>query len=239
MERSSEIKALIEKWCAAKPGRTHQVLAKKSGVKYNTIRRICIGESEPECYTAMSILEIVASPEDSAQYLEKHYPKALGLFGRFSDSKISSFSGDMNEIVKDRVSYLMVSFAYAGIATRETLVRVFGELSLITAEKLVRDGVLYWTEDDELKPSDEKQFRLFENRMSVLDACSHILDFSRMDISGSTPVAIIAAVHHEEKEQIKAIIRRALDQIAVIVKESNGGRELVTLALSLAYLAKD
>jgi hypothetical protein len=37
MERSSDIKALIDRWCSAKPNRTHQVLAKKSGIKYNSL----------------------------------------------------------------------------------------------------------------------------------------------------------------------------------------------------------
>ncbi len=239
MERSTDIKTLIDRWCAAKSGRTLQILAKKSGVKYNTIRRICIGESEPECYTALALLEVSATPEEAAQYLEKHYPKTLGMFGRFADSNISAFSADMNELVKDKYSYLITSFAYAGIANRDILSKVFGEFAMVTAEKLCKDGILFWSDDDELKPTDKKEFCLFENRLSVIDACSHILDFSRLDVSASAPIAVIAAVHQDEKDQIKNIIRRAIDQISVIVKDSKGGNELVALAMSLAYLVKD
>jgi hypothetical protein len=238
--QSETLKGFIDRWIAEKPARNITILASQAGVKYNTVRRIYIGEVEPECYTAMSLLMVIATQRQSVDYMKKYFPNAVGFFGRFAESSKAEFLPNPSLYSKDIQTFVILHLAYARLATKANILKLFGEMALPKAEALVKDGILGWSEDDRsLLPADGKEYFFYEDKDAIADGCHHIAELVRVDKPENAPVSMIVSLTKEEKETVKQILRAALEEIGAIVERSAGGTELIAISTIFARILGD
>ena len=72
-QKASDMRHLIQKWIDERAvSRDITFLAKKAGLEYNTVRRVFTG-GNPDCQTAMALLNVVANKESALKYLREHF----------------------------------------------------------------------------------------------------------------------------------------------------------------------
>jgi len=229
------LKALIRRWMDESPdGRNVSLLARKSGLDYNTVSRAVNGKN-PECQTALALLNVVCSKEDGIRFLREFFPHAAKFHEKQFSTPTFSDTESLRPLIGNYLSFLLLSLAYSGLATRSHIQKFFGDMGLDAAETLVTSGKFIW-QNDSLQPSSPEDFFTFESKEDVVKACEHIVQLS----AGSTgyPVALIGSLNDDEHERFKGLIREFCGATKDLVYNSKGkGRHLVTLATVYASLS--
>lgn len=239
--KSQDIRALIKEWLDEKPARDITLLSRKTGVPYNTLRRIWNAEGEPNCNTALALLSVVGQKEQCYAYLANHFPDAARFhtreFGEDSSVKVSAYNDSLRPFIEDFTSFFVLNMAYARIANKKGIQAVFGSQGLEKAHALVDAGKLTWDNNDNLVPVDGCDFFFYENKLDLLKACEHILALSRGN--NGFPVSIIGAVTSEELDRIKFLLREFCSAVKDIVMDSKGTEHFVTLSMVFAMLENE
>jgi len=229
--KAQDMQNLIEQWMSSKTGRDITLLSRRSGLEYNTVRRIYNG-SNPECQTALAILAVVTDKASALNYLKVHFPQAAA-FHEMELTKISAYSDaeKLRPAIEQQLSFVLMNLAYGGQATRQSILKNFGEFGLEAAHDLVNSNCLKWA-DDKLVPFGEEKFFSYENKHDLVSACRHIVELSRSD--KGYPVVFIGAITEQESEKVKSLTREFCSAMKEIFLNSKGGEKVV--ALSNVYL---
>ncbi|MDQ3235774.1 MAG: hypothetical protein M3Q07_28535 [Pseudobdellovibrionaceae bacterium] len=230
-----DLKLLIEKWAAESPETRDQgYLERKSGVHYNTINRVWHGRN-PDCQTALAILNIVCSKRDGLIYLKKHFPPAAVFHeSSFTTTPVFSDVEIIRPLLDHVVTFVIANLAYARHSTRTYIRTSFGEFGIDVAEKLAESQRFYW-KDDLLVPSNPEDFFSYENKEDLVKACQHIIALAHG--KRGFPTVSIGALNDEEYRKFKMILREFCAATRELILSNKGGSHAVALATVFVDLA--
>lgn len=223
-----DLRDLIKVWANQNSDvRTVSYLEKKSGIDYSTVSRIWNGKN-PECQTALAMLNIVASKENGLKYLRVHFPHAAKFHEReFTTTSVLSDAELVKPVIDNVLSFLIMNLAFADLGTRSYIKDQYGQNGLGIAEGLVKSERLQWV-GDKLKPLGDEEFFTYESKENLVRVCQHIIALSAGD--KGYPVAVIGSLTDDEHEKLKSIIREFCYATKELVYSSKGGENLIALA---------
>lgn len=227
--KAQDIKILMQEWIAERPEtRDTSQLAKKSGLEYNTVRRIWTG-SNPDCQTALALLNVITSKDKALEYLRAHFPHAAAFHEK--ENTTHTFYADAESLrpaIEDLTSFVILNLAYAGHATREKITKAFGDLGMQAVKELIATEQVIWTSEEKLIPTRSEEFFSYENKHDLIKACKHIVTLSRSD--KGFPVAFMGALSDDEVATAKRLTREYCIAIKNLFLNSRGGTNMVGLA---------
>lgn len=223
-----DLQTLIKAWASQNTEiRTIPFLEKKSGIDYSTVSRIWNGKN-PECQTALALLNVVASKEEGLAYLRKHFPHAARFHEKeFSSTPVFTDAEALKPVLDNVISFLIMNFAYSKVARRDYISRTYGTMGMELAEKLVKSGRLRW-DGERLLPFGDEEFFTYESKEDLIKACQHIVSLSASP--NGHPVSLIGNLSDEEHEKLKSIIREFCGAAKELIYSSKGGGNVVALA---------
>lgn len=210
--------------------RTAAFLERKSGIDYSTVSRVWAGKN-PECQTALAILNVIATKEVGLAYLKKDFPHAAKFHEReFSTTPIFSDAEALKPVLDNVVSFLIMNLAFAQRASKDYISNTYGTMGLQIAELLIKSDRLQW-EGNRLVPKGGEAFFTYESKDDLIKACQHIVSLSASD--KGYPVSLIGSLTDEEMARFKMIIREFCGATKELIYSSQGGDNEVALATVL------
>ncbi len=228
-ESATELKTLIDSWLSQHESRKLKTLAAKADVAASTLSRIYNLENAPTFETALSITYVVADERTSEEYLKKHFPKSLGLVGRFFTSKTSK-RFEISDVIDDEYRFLVSNLAFARQGQPDNIKRLLGDFAVNIADKLCQDKLFEWDPDLGLIPKSHAEFGTYTNTADVLKACSFIWKWASMEHNDRSPVAVVVGLTSEEVVEVKGLIKQFLSELGAILEKSKGGEYMVAIS---------
>ena len=167
MTLTEQLKDIVESYFAKHPNVSINGLAMKSGVGASTLRRLLSGsiKGDPAPHTVLNILSTVTK-EKKLSKLVKTVDGPMGdmlqeSFSHFIESETPhSYGNDLNELLRDQVSYFIYKLAANRKGTDKVFVtEMFGKAGLEKLAKMLDLGVVKENEEGEIHAS-EKDFSL-------------------------------------------------------------------------------
>ncbi len=228
---SDDLVKLIDTWLAEKPHRRDiPLLADLSDVPYTTLRRVHQG-GNPDCHTALCILNVVATREQSLVYLKAYFQGAARFLEPLYRSGEAESISSMRMVIKDPLSYKLVNLAYDGeLITRSEIAERYGTKGVEVADSLCSIGKTKWV-DDYLKVPSGASFGLYESKEDVAVGCHHIVEWSLEH--GGWPMAMVGSVTPDEFGEIEAMTTEYVNGVTQRLTKSRGGS--ILLAVSTVF----
>jgi hypothetical protein len=226
--KGQDMKELMREWISERPGRDIPMLAKRAALEYNTVRRIYNG-GNPDCQTALALLNRIATKQKAMEYLRSHFPQAAEFHEKeFTTETFYSNAEDLRPVIEDLTTFVVLNLSYAGLATRQKISEEFGNLGLLAAKELVETEKAYWNEEDRLVSTRAERFFSYESKYDLIKVCKHILKLSRN--KGGFPVAFMGALTDEELATAKQIETACCLALKELFLKSQGGTNMVGVA---------
>ncbi|MDQ3230432.1 MAG: DUF4423 domain-containing protein [Pseudobdellovibrionaceae bacterium] len=222
-----DIQEFLGRWMEARPNRTLQVLADLTKISYNTLRRIHIGQVQPNLETTLAILNYTATPQEASEVINEHFPEAGRYYQRLLSKPATTFAPDLTSEFQDFNCFITLALAFMGKANKESLKHFLGDAGLIIADKLCRNGALKWNDNQLVAAGDEK-FCIREDADTVNAMLGHIV--SILKARGEKPFASVTSVSKEDAEKLKKIITECVTECTAIIAKSDGP-EIVAISL--------
>lgn len=232
---SENVRELLDRWLKARDNRSLQVLADLTGIRYNTLRRIHIGQVEPSLESCLSLLNYVASPDEAAYFVNKNFPEAGKFYQRLADrDNRVTFAADIREEWRDFQSFIVISLSMMKLATIENIKKFLGDAGLVTADALARKGIVVWGED-EVMMRDGSELCVSQDPQTTLTVLEHLVSIFRA--RGENPFVNLVNVSEQDAETLRKMSQQFSREAAAIIDRSEGG-EIVALSLMYANLTK-
>ncbi|HYX33962.1 MAG TPA: hypothetical protein VE954_12675 [Oligoflexus sp.] len=222
-----DIREFLGHWMEARSSRTLQVLADLTKISYNTLRRIHIGQVQPNLETALAILNYVATPQEAATVINQHFPEAGRYYQRLLSKPATTFAPDLSSEFQDFNCFMTLALAFMGKASKDSLRHFLGHAGLITADRLCRSGALKWN-DDQLVVAGGEKFCIRQDADTVNAMLGHIV--SILKARGEKPFATVASVSKKDGERLKRLITECVTECTAIIENSDGP-EIVAISL--------
>jgi hypothetical protein len=220
---SNDLVTLMTEWINARPAtRNLSMLSRQSGVPYPTLRRVANLENVPTLETIMSLLGVVASPEQSMRFLQNHAPDMARVIGRMQVEGPTISGVQIQEEYRDRVSFAV--FAMAGVkgGTSDTEVQQkFGDYGTTKIARLLDLGALVREGDRLYKAARGNDIDI----RVTLDRIRHTVDLFQMEQVGSPGVCAQLHADGLSDDGVKLLgeaLSVFLDDVQLIAKRNPG-----------------
>lgn len=242
------LRCLVQDYLARHPRMTIQALAQRSQVPVTSLRRLLVEESKSEVapHTALNLCSYIlrekrvgillkSLPKELADFLEKHF----GAFV-FQGAEERVFSVDLNEVLKDRMSYFIYKLAANSAGTSWVEVaELFGSTGKRKAEELLNMNVLVI--DGEKIKAIHQDFSLDLNTAS--SHLPELVKFYRPESVGrglNLMYSLSESLTEEAIQQIKNIQRDAVKATHAVMsqKENQGHIPYFTLNMCETFLSE-
>ena len=242
------LRALVQDFMARHPRLTLQALATRAQVPVTSLRRLMQEESKSEVapHTALNLCAYICRekrvgelmkllPATLAEFLQKHFGGFV-----FEGAEKRVYSVDLNEALKDRMSYFIYKLAANSAGTTWVEVtELFGSVGKRKAEEMVKQELL--SDNDGRLSAREPDFSL-----DLTVAASHLpelVKFYRPEAMGqgkNLMYSLSESLNDEAIQKIKDVQRDAVKATHAIMhaKESRGHIPYFTLNLCETFLAE-
>ncbi len=169
----------LDRWLGASGRRNLQLLSKQSGVPYQTLRRLVQRESEPSQETAMTILNIVASLEETLDYFGDS--EAVSSFYRKIANSVSLASPELMSRFLDKDGFWTLMLAFTIGATRDRVEKLLGTLGVAEFEEMISEGYLTEKSPGLYSAGTDQAILYIENKRLAHEAVIHIAQMHSID----------------------------------------------------------
>lgn len=197
---------LIDEWLKDRSSRNLSLLARQSGVPYPTLRRVYLRENSPSLETVLALLNVIASTDNTLQFLARHFHSVGGWVQKLVRGMDTQIAGpDLNEELRDRISFAIITLASARGTTISAIERRFGEYGVAKLRRLLEMDLLY--EEGERVRLRMENFSVIDPRL-ILEQIKHTVDL--FDLSQIGETAACAQIHTDgiSGEGVDALSRR-------------------------------
>jgi hypothetical protein len=231
-----ELSDLIGLWLEKRRNASLPGLARVSGVSYPTVRRIYQKECEPTLNVVVSLLTVVATPDESRAFLERHYPDLAQIMGPTMDRQVIDEAIELDRFSANHFLALALASTKDGVSVDEMKERA-GRRGVDSLNELIdlglfeRDGGRYHTKNRDLKIAGSER---------VLEGISHLcelFDFDRIDSRGSLFRIKTEGLSKEAVLEVYRILYQASEAIQTLIdKPESKGEYVVGLGLLQTFL---
>lgn len=224
----------IERWLAANPRRTIQMLSRQTAVPYPTLRRVMQRETFPTTDTAMSLLNIVATLPECMEFFEGN--ESIQRFYRRVSANATIAGPDLIEKYLDPDSFWIVNLALCIGATRENVSRLLGASGVEKFDELLTQGILVEQSFGVYGASVENATVFVENKRFGREAVKHVAAIPSED----DPLERVI-VYGVSEEGYRGVRQRILDcyRDAASEAEKNPGSIMAAFSFVSKQVTKD
>jgi len=203
----------IAAYVSAKRFHSLMTLSTKSGVPYNTVRRLANGQvDKPTLETVLAILNVVESRANLVKTVERFFPGIGNLIASVHTATGSTAITDamVDMMSEDQVSFRIYSLAGTRVGTtREDVRQLFGEDGLNKLAALVEQGMVVDNCKGVLHTPDLEYSTV--NPHAMLRKMRHCLDFFDKSLIGTDAAALAIQTEAVNVEGLKALRQAARD----------------------------
>jgi hypothetical protein len=238
-DKLDRLVSYIERWLSSGQNRNVGMLARLSGVAGQTIRRILQHENNPELETALCLLNIVASPDETLETLGGS--QALNNFIK----RVSTVPGDKKATNADEVSahifnrerfWIFVISMAVGV-TRETIERLCGEYGVFELEKMVEEKILYERIPGRFYPVINQEGLVVKHKDNYSSATCYIAELAKIR-EEAQKLFMVFNVTPEAFKAIKEKYLATFSECIEIAKASPGDIVIATSVVNTKVLGE-
>ncbi|HYX35755.1 MAG TPA: hypothetical protein VE954_21875 [Oligoflexus sp.] len=174
-EKIELLAGYIERWIAANSRRNIALLSRLSGVPYPTIRRIMQKESVPNIETAMSILNTVATLQETISYFDDN-ASIQDFYARVTTNKELVTDPDTIGRLLKRESFWIIVLALTVGATASRVEKLLGTFGLSEFTAMIEEGFLHEESRDVYRTDSQRLLQYIESKKVGEEAAKHIAE---------------------------------------------------------------
>ena len=234
-----DLKNLIDAWLKDRSTRNLSLLSRQSGVPYPTLRRVYQQENSPTLETVLALLSVVAPGDNALSFLNLHFSSVGSWVTKLVKGLDTQFpTADINEELRDRISFAIITLASAQGTTRALIEKKFGDYGMAKLDRLLEMDAIF-EKDDRLHFRYEN-FSVLEPRL-ILEQIKHTVDLFDMKQIGEA--AVVAQLHTEGLNDAGVVqLARRLSEFEedlqrIFVRER--GTNVVMLSFISSFLHKE
>ena len=188
-----DLKHLIDDWLKDRSTRNLSLLSRQSGVPYPTLRRVYQQENSPTLETVLALISVVAPGDNALSFLNQHFSSVGSWVSKLVKTLDTQFpSADINEELRDRISFAIITLASAQGTTRALIEKKYGEYGVAKLRRLMEMDAIF-EKDDRLYFRYEN-FSVIDSHL-ILEQIKHTVDLFDVKQVGET--AVCAQLHTE------------------------------------------
>lgn len=201
-------------------------LSDRSGVPYNTIRRISNGQVEkPTLETVLAVLRVVENRQGVVESVRQFYPDLGDLFSSTTQASETQMLTDntIDSMMSDQINYRIFSLAgtRVGVA-RDKIQKMFGEDGLQKLDSMIEMGIL--VEDDSKRVHTVSREYFSVNIRSILQKIRHGVDIYDTSLIGTDGCFLSTHSESVNIQGLKALKKAAMDFYFSVAKIKNDER---------------
>jgi hypothetical protein len=156
----------IERWLSVGSTRNVGMLARLTGITSQTVRRILQKENYPELETALCLLNIVASPDESMGIVSSNasFVEFVKKISAMQNRENVSSAADVVLSLGNRERFWCYMLALTVGVTKDRIEKLCGAYGLFEFEKMIEEKLLFEAVPGEYKPSLEQNLLVIENK---------------------------------------------------------------------------
>ncbi|MFN7262442.1 MAG: hypothetical protein ACK5PR_01765 [bacterium] len=229
-EKLNRLVALMERWIENGRNRNAGMLAKLTGINVQTVRRILQKENSPELGTALCILNIVASPEESLDVLSESdvlidFVKKIQFVTGRDDADSKSVSAQLY----NRERFWVYMLALTVKVDKEKIEKMCGAHGVYEMLQMAEEGLIYEISPGEYIPSANVEGVVIENREIYSKAVCYIPEYAATK-DNAQKLFMVFNVTKEAFDTIKQKTYKNYSECIDVAKQSPGD---VVVAMSV------
>lgn len=186
-------------------------LSDRSGVPYNTVRRIANGKvDKPTLETVLAVLRVVETREGVIKSMKKYYPDLGDFLSQSQNACRTELMTDnlIDSVTRDPVSYRIFSLAGTKAGTTRTDInRLFGEHGIEKLNEMIENEIIIENDDRRIRTITTEYYSI--DPAAILNKMKHCVECFDKSLIG-TDAAFLAT--HTESLNIQGL--RALKKAA-------------------------
>ncbi|HYX39810.1 MAG TPA: hypothetical protein VE954_42520 [Oligoflexus sp.] len=220
----------IERWLSQSPRRSMQMLSRNSGVPYPTIRRVMQREGEQTLETALSILNLVASLEETLDYLSP--VESVRKFYEKVSSRTTVAKQEMLEKFVGKDSFWVMALALTIGATKARVQNLLGSSGLAVMDDMISEGFLRESEFEIYRANSDCSTYFFHSSKVGRETVRHV---NEMPASGRFfEQVVVCNVSEEGLNILMDSLKVAFDTGAEVAKNHEGD-----ILVGFSYVGKE
>lgn len=229
----------IERWISSGPTRNVGMLARLTGITSQTIRRILQKENYPELETALCLLNIVASPDESMQIVSGHgsFVEFVRKVSSIQDREKSASAADIVLSLGNRERFWCYMLALTIGVTRDRIETLCGAYGVFEFEKMIEEKLLFEEVPGEYRPSLEQDCLVIENKEVYSRAPGYIADVAMLH-GEAQRLYLIYNVTEKDFKNIEEKIYKTYSECEEIARNSNGNIVLASTFVTTKVLGE-
>lgn len=229
---------LMERWLNDGRNRNAGKLASLTGVNVQTIRRIFQRENNPELGTALSILNVVGSPEEMQEIIGENpivsdfLKKMMSVQG---EKKIGSDEVALQLFNRERFWNYVISMV-SGV-TRDDIESLCGAYGLYELDRMVQENILYEKIPGKYYPCIGQDGLVVENKDVYSKGVCYISELALLR-DNAQKLMMLFNVSEEAFREIKEKFCKTYTECIEIAKNSPGDIVIATSVVNAAVLGE-
>ncbi len=213
----------INNYVEGKKYQSLMTLSDRSGVPYNTVRRIANGQvDKPTLETVLAILRVVESRKGVVDSVKEYYPELGEFFSSSQEASQTQMVTDhlVDSMVDDQVTYRIFSVAGTHQGTnRQDIQRQFGENGVDKLKMMLDDGFLYEDESGTVRTVVREYYSM--DIRTILKKIRHGVDIFDVSLAGTDGCFLATHTESLSLAGIKAIKKAAKDFYFTVAEIKN------------------
>lgn len=222
-DKLDRLVSYVERWLNGGTNRNQSLLARRSGINSQTIRRIMQRENFPELETTLAILNVVASPSEAMEILADR-PSLVNFIGKMAALKSEESKDEVTELVlklNNRERFWVYMTALTVGVTREIISELSGEHGLYELERMIDEKLLFEKIPGVYVAALKSETLVIENKEIYSQAPGYIAEVALLR-KAAQKLYLVYNVTEEDYETIVRKIFNVYSECEEIARKSNG-----------------
>lgn len=228
--RTEKLALYVERWLEQSPRRSIQMLSRNTNIPYPTLRRVVQREGEPNLDTTLTLLNYVATLEETLDYL--YDIRSISQFYKRVTANATLARQEILEKFSCKDSFWIICLGMTVGATKDRVQQLLGLSGLAKLEEMVAEGLLKEREFEVYKTDADTATLFFHSDREGKAAVGHVND---MPPNGRffEQVAVVN-VNETGLNIMMDSLKEAFQKGVEAAKENEG-----SILVSFAYVGKE
>lgn len=218
---TNDLAELMKNWLDKVGHRNRESLRRLTGVSYSTLTRIIQKECNASLDVVLAIVTSILDKNDLLEFLKNHLPEIFDVFKGFGSPE-SDASREINEALRSRDGFIILTMAATVGTTREAIQLRLGGLGLDRLDELIDLHIV--EEVQGVIRSKQREFLVLnpDTLLAEIKLMAEIFDKDRIGQVGAMAYVETASVDTAALEEIHMIYREAQAKVTRIARQSQG-----------------
>ncbi|MFW7380842.1 MAG: hypothetical protein ACOH5I_18650 [Oligoflexus sp.] len=216
----------IAEYVEGKKYQSLMTLSDRSGVPYNTIRRIANGQvDKPTLETVLAVLRVVENRQGVIHSVKQYYPELGELFSATQTASETQAVTDylIDSLFQDQVNYRIFSLAGTRAGTnRQDIQRMFGENGITKLNGMLDEEVLCEDGTGTIRTVVREYYSV--DIRTILQKIRHCVDIYDTSLVGTDGCFLSTHSESLNIQGLKAVKKAAMDFYFAVAKIKNDER---------------